>query len=173
VLLFEDETDLLLFPPLRAGWTKRGEQFRVPLSGWNAKRVIFGAINPATGHRLFWPRTRGRTADFEAFLCTIHQHYRAWPVAMLLDENSSHKSKGSQCTAAQLEIELLWLPKRSPELNPLEGLWGDGKDHVCADRQYATIEEEVDRFIHYLESLPSITALNKGGILSDGFWLNS
>ena len=77
VLLFEDETDLLLFPPLRAGWAKRGEPFRVPLSGWNAKRVIFGAINPATGHRLFLPRTRGRTADFEAFLFMIHQHYRA------------------------------------------------------------------------------------------------
>jgi hypothetical protein len=45
VLLAEDETDVRLFPPLRAGWAKRGEQVRVPLSGRNALRVIFGALN--------------------------------------------------------------------------------------------------------------------------------
>src|SRR5207302_3138620 len=45
VVLAQDETDLLLFPPLRAGWSKRGEPARVWLSGRNARRVIFGALN--------------------------------------------------------------------------------------------------------------------------------
>jgi hypothetical protein len=173
VLLFEDETDLLLFPPLRSGWARRGEPFNVALSGHNAKRVVFGAINPETGRRLFLPRARGRSADFQAFLHTIHQHYHAWPVALLLDENSSHRARKSQLAAVQLGMELLWLPKRSPELNPLEGLWGDGKDHVCANRQYASIEDEVNRFVQYLDSLPAHAALEKGGILSDDFWLKS
>ncbi len=173
MLLFEDETDLLLYPPLRSGWARRCEPFTVPLSGRNAKRVVFGAINPETGHRLFLPRIRGRSADFQAFLHTIHQHYHAWPMALLLDENSSHTARQSQHTAAQLGMELLWLPKRSPELNPLEGLWGDGKDHVCANRQYGTIEEEVTRFVSYLDGLPANAALEKGGVLSDDFWLKS
>ena len=51
--LAEDETDLRLFPPLRAGWPRRGEEAPVPISGGNAKRVLFGAINIETGHRLF------------------------------------------------------------------------------------------------------------------------
>lgn len=170
-MLFEDETDLLLFPPLRAGWAKRGVPFPVLLTGRNAKRVVFGAINPQTGHRVFLPRSRGRSEDFQVFLQTIHHHYRNWPVALLLDEAPSHTAKTSQGLAAQLHIELLWLPKRSPELNPLEALWGDGKDHVCANRQYATIDQEVGRFVDYLSDLSPQTSLRLGGILSGDFWL--
>ena len=47
--------------------------------------------------------------------------------------------------AEELEIELLWLPKRAPELNPIEDLWGDGKDVVCADHQDGSIDEQVRR----------------------------
>src|SRR5947209_14950662 len=63
--LAEDETDLRLFPPLRAGWARRGEEAPVPISGGNAKRVLFGAINIETGRRLFLPRRRGCGVDFE------------------------------------------------------------------------------------------------------------
>ena len=37
VKLFEDETDLLLFPPLRAAWGLRGQPTEVPISGFNAR----------------------------------------------------------------------------------------------------------------------------------------
>jgi hypothetical protein len=53
VLLAEDETNLLLFPLLRSGLALRGQVAEVRLSGWNARRVIFGAMNLRTGHRLF------------------------------------------------------------------------------------------------------------------------
>src|SRR5207302_10619743 len=44
ITLFEDETDLLLFPPLRAAWSLRGQAAPVPISAANAKRVICGSI---------------------------------------------------------------------------------------------------------------------------------
>src|SRR5215212_644336 len=71
VKLFEDETDLLLFPPLRAAWGKRGEALEVPLSGFNARRVLFGTVNVTTGHRLFLVRARQRGEDFRDFLPVI------------------------------------------------------------------------------------------------------
>jgi hypothetical protein len=52
VLLFEDETLLRLFPVLRRAWGFRGEEVSIGISGRNAKRVLFGAINPRTGHRV-------------------------------------------------------------------------------------------------------------------------
>jgi hypothetical protein len=52
VLLFEDETVLLLFPVLRRTWALCGEQGEVAISGRNAKRVLFGTINPCAGHRI-------------------------------------------------------------------------------------------------------------------------
>jgi hypothetical protein len=114
--LAEDETDLLLFPPLRANWSRRGEANRVLLSGRNARRVIFGAMNLRTGTRLFLARQHQRQEDFQAFLHLVHEHYRGWHVALLLDENPSHKATRSQRLASDLNIQLLWLPKRSPEL---------------------------------------------------------
>jgi hypothetical protein len=171
VVLAEDETDLLLFPPLRAGWSLRGQPALVWLSGRNARRVVFGTMNLWTGSRLFLVRKRQRADDFQEFLRVIHHHYRGWHVALLLDEDSSHTAKGSVGLAAELDIECLWLPKRSPKLNPMDTLWGQGKDIVSANKQYATIDEQVERFIGYLTALSDGEALGTAGIYSGHFWL--
>jgi hypothetical protein len=171
VKLFEDETDLLLFPPLRAAWGRRGQPLAVPISGGNARRVVFGALNLATGRRLFLARTRQRSDDFQAFLRVVAHHYRGRAVALLLDEDPSHTARASQELAATLSIRLVWLPKRCPELNGMDHLWGHGKDHVCADRQYADLDAEVDRFIAYLLGLSNRDALRQAGLLSNDFWL--
>jgi hypothetical protein len=41
VLLCCDWTLLRLFPPLRATWARKGTQATVPITGANAKRVLF------------------------------------------------------------------------------------------------------------------------------------
>ena len=143
----------------------------VPISGANARRVVFGTINLATGHRLFLARPRQRGIDFQAFLRVIRRHYPGRPVALVLDEDPSHTARASQELAIWLGITLLWLPKRCPELNGMDHLWGHGKDHVCANRQYPGIDAEVERFIEFLQSLSNQEALEQAGIRSDDFWL--
>jgi hypothetical protein len=169
VVLAEDETDLLLFPPLRAGWAKRGEPAEVLLSGWNARRVVFGAMNLRTGTRLFLTRPKGRGADFQAFLKVVRSAYRGWHVALLLDENPSHTARASRKAAAGMT--LLWLPKRSPELNPMDTLWGQAKDAVSANRPSAAIDEQVERFLAFLRRMPNDRALEASGLRSGDFWL--
>jgi transposase len=171
VLLFEDETDLLLFPPLRACWARRGESAEVELSGQNARRVVFGAINVQTGFRLLLPRRYQRGEDFQAFLRLISEHYRGWSVTLLLDGDRSHTAAGSVGLARELEIGLLWLPKRCPELNAMDHLWGDAKDEVCANHQDPSIDHLVESFIRYIQSLSPADARRKAGILSEDFWL--
>jgi hypothetical protein len=163
-VLAQDETDLLLFPPLRAGWSKRGEAARVRLGGRNARRVVFGAMNVRTGTRLFVPREKGRSADFQAFVSEVRSAYRGWHVALLLDEDPCHTAQASR--RAVEGMSLLWLPKRSPKLNPMEALWGVGKDVISANKQYETIEEQVHRFLMYLCRLPDREALHTSGFLS-------
>lgn len=171
VKLFEDETDLLLFPPLRAAWGRRGQPRDVPISGRNARRVVFGTLNIDTGQRLFLARQRQRSEDFRAFLAVVAHHYRGRAVALLLDEDSSHTAQPSLALAAQLGLRLVWLPKRCPELNGMDHLWGHGKDHVCANRQYGDIDAETERFIAYLQRLSNQEALRQAGLLSPRFWL--
>src|SRR5207248_10535476 len=155
--------------PLRAGWSKRGEVARVWLSGRNARRVIFGAMNLGTGTRLFVPRPKGRSVDFQAFLEEVRWHYRDWHVALLLDEDSCHTAQASQQAAAGMT--LLWLPNRSPKLNPMDTLWGQGKDVISANKQYGTIEEQDNRFLAHLLPMSNREALHTAGILSNKFWL--
>jgi hypothetical protein len=171
VVLAQDETDLLLFPPLRAGWSRRGEPAAVRLTGRNARRVVFGAMNLWTGHRLFLVRERQRAGDFQEFLRLVHGRYRGWHPALLLDEDPSHTAAGSVRLAGDYGIELLWLPKRSPQLNPLDTLWGQAKDVISANRQRATIEGLVERFIEYLQAFSDDAALATSGVYSGDFWL--
>ena len=173
VSLFEDETDLLLFPPLRACWAQRGEDAEVPLRGGNARRVLFGALNTGSGTRLFLEREKQRAEDFREFLGLIHEHYRGWHVSLLLDKDSSHTAKVSQREARTQGIGLVWLPVRCPELNAMDHLWRHGKERICANRRYASIEEQVHHFLHYLEGLSVEETLRKAGVLSEDYWLKS
>jgi hypothetical protein len=161
----------LLFPPLRAAWGRRGQPLAVPISGGNARRVVFGTINIATGHRLFLARPRQRSEDFQVFLALVARRYHGRPVVLLLDEDPSHTARASQALAAELGVRLLWLPKRCPELNGMDHLWGHGKDHICANRQYDDLDAEVERFIAYLQGLSNQEARRQAGLLSKDFWL--
>lgn len=143
------------------------------LSGRNARRVVFGAMNLRTGHRLFLARERQRAPDFQAFLLLIHEHYRGWPAALLLDEDPSHTAAGSQDWAERHGLGLLWLPKRCPELNPMDTLWGQAKEVVSANKQTDNLEAHVDRFIRYLQNLSKQEVLHTAGVLSPNFWLRN
>ena len=112
-----------LLLPTSGPWAKLGESVRVMLSGRNALRVIFGALNLRTGHRVLLWRKNQRATDFQAFLRELRRRYGGRPVALVLDEDSSHTAHASQFLAAKLGIRLLWLPKRCPELNPMDHLW--------------------------------------------------
>ena len=168
-MLAQDETDLLLFPPLRAAWSQCGEVAKAWLSGRNAWRVIFGAMNLRTGTRLLVPRGKGRSDDFQAFLGEVRSHSRGWHAALLLDEDPCHTA---QAFLRETEaMTLLWLPKRSPKLNPMDTFWGQGKDVISANKQYTSIDEHVDRFLGHIYSLSNREALHTSGVLSEKFWL--
>jgi transposase len=173
VILAEDETDLRLFPPLRASWSPRGFPEPVELSGANAKRVLFGCLNIRTGHRLRLVRKHQRGEDFAAMLELIHGGYRSWKVVLLLDEDRSHTAGASRALAAQHHIDLEWLPKRSPHLNPMDHLWRYPKGVALANRQEASIEDLVKHALRALDSLSNTDALTKAGLLSPTCWLRS
>jgi transposase len=171
VVLFEDETLLREFPPLRCAWAKRGEQAVVAITGNNARRTLFGALNPRTGTRLLLKRLRNRAGDFQAFLRYVRSKYRRWDIVMILDKASAHTAKATQKLAEELRITFEWLPTASPELNPKELLWRHGKDRISANRVYEKVDEQADAFVDHLLSLSNQQALRTAGVLSKNFWL--
>jgi DDE superfamily endonuclease len=173
VLLGEDETGLRLFPVLRRAWALQGEQAHVAITGCNAKRVLFGAINLRTGHRIILRRPNMEQVHFQAFLRLLREAYPGHRIALLLEEAPSHRAAKSQSLAADLDIELIWLPKQCAELNAMDQLWRELKGHISANYQYPTIEEHAAAAEQWLRSLTPTEALRKAGIRSKNFWLKS
>jgi transposase len=170
-VLFEDETDLLLFPPLRAGWAERGHAKHVTVSGRNAKCVLFGALDALSGQLYLVARQRQRAEDFCAFLRYLRACHQQQVLVLVLDEDASHTAHRSLALADGLGIVLLFLPKRSPHLNPVDHLWRAVKKAICANHQYADLEDELNQVVNYLYSLSSQEVLTKAGICSPDFWV--
>jgi transposase len=144
VLLYEDETIIRLFPPLRACLALRGAQAAVPITGRNAKRTLFGVLNPCTGHRILMHAERCHQGDFQAYLCLLRHCYPGKRIWLLPDETPCHTEILSQVLAVRLNIVFVWLPKQCSELNAMDQLWKELKGDLAANLQFRNIAEAVD-----------------------------
>ena len=174
MLLCLDWTLLRLFPPLRATWALTGTQAVVPITGANAKRVLFGAIDLRTAHRIVLIRCHARQADAQAFLSDLRRRYRrAGQIWLLADRASAHTAPQTQAVAARLRIRCLWLPKQAPELSPMDQLWRELKRLIAANRQAESIDALAGDAAEWLLTLTPQQARRKAGMTSKRFWLKS
>jgi transposase len=171
VVLFEDETTLRLFPPLRAKWWWKGEQADVRISGCNDRVVLYGAINVRTGHRVLMPGATTAQGWFQMFLRRLRRAYPGRAIWVVLDKGRSHTTPRTLALAAELDIHFLWLPKQWSELNAMDHLWKELDRDIAANRQYRTVDELADYAERYILGLTPKEALTKAGILSGNFWL--
>lgn len=171
-MLVSDWTLLRLFPPLRAAWAPVGTSGVVPITGENAKRVLFGAINVRTARRVVLERKQAGGADARAFFIELRRHYRrAGTIWLLLDRASAHTAKASQALASALHIQLVWLPQQAPELSAMDQLWRELKRVVAANRQARNIEVLAKSAMLWVLMLTPTQARSKAGMLSSHFWL--
>jgi transposase len=175
VPLCMDWTPLRLFPPLRAAWALTGAQAVVPITGANAKRVLFGAIDLRTAHRVVLVRRHARRADAQAFLGELRRRYRRAGRIWLLaaDRASAHTAPQTLALAAQLRIRFLWLPKQAPELSPMDQLWRELKRLIAANRQAASIDALAAEAAARVLTLTPQQARRKAAMTSKRFWLRS
>jgi transposase len=171
-VLAADETILRLFPPLRQARGLVGGQARVRISGYDARRVLHGAINVKTGRRILHRGRSMRRGEFHVFLRTLRLRCRTGRrIWLLLDRHGSHDSAASRDPARSLDVVLLFLPRQCPELNPMDHLWREVKRNVSANRQFDGIDRHADAAEAWLLGLTATEARRKAGVLSKNFWL--
>ena len=167
-----DETALREFPPLRAGWGKRGEPTRVIISGRNTRRTILGALHPATGELVRVARERGRTGDVLAAVAALGAVRPGVPKLLVWDNAPPHKPHRVREAAQAAGITIAFLPFRSPELMPLEELWRGLKATVAANRCYASLDELAERALAWLDEMTTAERRHRCGLDSSKFqWL--
>jgi transposase len=151
-LLFADESEALTHPYLAHVWAKRGADLRVPAPGQSAKVAMLGVLDWARRELIVHTSRTKRSSDFIALLEEIDRRYgpklgvAIKPLVLVLDNGPIHTSKASRTALAArahwLTVE--WLPKYTPELNDIEGVWRDLKRHHLAHQTFSG-PEDLDR----------------------------
>jgi transposase len=140
-IVFQDESGISERPPVRRTWAPKGKT-PVLIHAFNWKKL---SICAALGYR--WDGKRSRlwfqtrpgsydTASLIAFLKDLKKHLRGQKAILVWDGLPAHKSREMQ---QYLESQKSWfsverLPGYSPDLNPVESLWGNIKGQELANR---------------------------------------
>jgi transposase len=156
-------------PPLRAAWSRRGQQQVVLLSGRNGRRVLPGALNPHTGEVVRLVRERNRQDDAVALVTALGQHRLTVPKLLIWDNNPPHKPTRVQQAAQAAQFQIAWLPFRSPDLNPCEDLWLHLKGVVAANRIFDELDELAAHAVAWLDDLVPTERLRLAGLHSSRF----
>lgn len=161
--VFQDEVDVHLNPKLGACWMIRGAQAEVVTPGNNVKRHLAGSLVWGTGTLIVSPpQTRRNTALFLAHLDDLRRRLRgARKIHVICDNASFHRSRPVRDYLARWghRLQLHFLPRYSPETNPIERVWWHLHETVTRNHRCRTMEEllaEVYEYFalhnnHYLE----------------------
>ena len=167
-----DETTLREFPPLRAAWAKRGQQATVISSGRNARRVVHGMLNVTTGELEQVVRERGRGEDVEVAVRALGARRPQVPKRLIRDNAPPHPTDRARPAAADARIALVWLPFRSPDLNPGADVWRQLKAVVAAHRAYPSVDDLAARATTWLDELTATDVRRFARLPSSKFdWL--
>ena len=132
-VLFEDETELRRFPPLRRAWMPRGEQREVAVPKSNDKFALYGALDVLTGETYAESYPKGRSDHTKSFLRQVLSRVEG-SILLVWDRARWHTSGAVEELIHEHDrLDVLLLPKRSPEDNPIEDLWRELKNVIAAN----------------------------------------
>lgn len=130
-------------PVLGYGWIKRGIEMEVPTNAGRLHLNIVGALC-LDGMDVI---TRNFETVNGSSICTMLKAIREknpdrrQKVYCILDNARYHHSRKVKELAGELEIDLVYLPGYSPNLNPIERLWKFFKKKVMYNTYYPTFDE--------------------------------
>ncbi|MBX9735756.1 MAG: IS630 family transposase [Phycisphaerales bacterium] len=103
---------------------------------------LYAAVEPATGFSSALLAPQVNTATMNAFLKVLSGEVDDGDlVVLIMDQAGWHKAKALMVPE---NIVVLYLPPYSPELNPVENLWGYMRSHHLSNRAY----DGYDHLVH-------------------------
>jgi transposase len=158
VLLFLDPMHQIHNNENDYSWQPKGlEGTKQVLSNTGRKRLnIIGAINPVSFEPTVILTEENCSSEvIEAILEEIKiQYCKAKTICIILDNAKYQRSSNVQITAKFFNIDLVYLPPYSPNLNLIERLWRYFKKEVMKNKyysDYSTFENAVENFFAKFE----------------------
>ena len=111
---------------------------------------VFGAASPKDGRHDSLVLPYADTEAMSLFLKEISRQHPSERILMFMDQAGWHTSKKLKIPQ---NMELAYLPPRSPELNPEEQVWYELREKFFGNRVFKSIKAVVDRIVEGLRSL--------------------
>lgn len=124
-------------------WARIGCQPRIASPGKNAKKVVYGAVDYATGRIVTLTADTKSGLMFIAFLTTLLRAYAGRKIRLVCDNARYHHTRAVHdwLDGHRRWIEVYWLPPYCPDLNLIERLWGHLKRTVLANTLFASVHD--------------------------------
>jgi transposase len=151
-IFFEDETRIGLMVILRRVLTIMGVK---PVSNFQHRFenfYVYGAVEPSTGERFFLELPYLNSDMFQIFIDEFSKKYGDTINIMVVDNGRYHIARALEIPR---NVEFVFLPPYSPELNPIERLWQFIKDKLASVGVFKNLEEVQKKVEDILSRLTS------------------
>ena len=139
---FQDEARIGQKNGIVRQWAKRGTRPRQPADQRYANAYIFGAICPALGKGAALVLPQADTQAMQLHLEEISRHVATGShCVVLLDRAGWHTTSKLKPPS---NLTLIFLPSRSPELNPVENIWQFLRANCLSNRVFDTYDDIIN-----------------------------
>jgi transposase len=135
--MFQDEARFGRISDPRSCWAPSPVRPMVELALVREFMYEYASISPKDGALDFMPAEKMNTVNMSRFLAQVRRAHRRDFIVMILDGASSHKSKD---LVVPCDMEILFLPPYSPELNPAEQIWNVLRKSKFANRVFDSLD---------------------------------
>lgn len=151
IILTEDEMILSTQTTFQKIWLPEGEYPKVEISNIKKNRSVYGFLNVKTGEEHAFKAGWQNMYETVKILKKIRKLYPKKKLLLLWDGAGWHRgSKTQEFVKKDKNIKTIYFPKYTPDENPQEHIWKNGRDQVTHNRFIENIDTATNEFIGYL-----------------------
>ena len=157
LVFFFDEGRFGLQPNLGRCWGLKGKRMNTKVKPGYRNFYLYSSISPFTGDSfsLMLPWVNSEIMSF--YLKELSSEFKGKKIMLILDQAGWHRSK---LLYKKDNVELVFLPPYSPELNPVEKLWQRLRRQVCRNKSFESEDELMDELTINLNNMGKLDYLN-------------
>ena len=135
----------------RKYWSPVGVPTTVPYTGSHKRIAVYGSIT-MDGRQFFRTDSWFNAPTFIEYLTALQRHFGK--VAVIIDRAPPHRARPvKQLLRENKNIKIIYLPKGSPYLNPVEECWHQGKQMLLVSEYYKRVADLKNAISEYYRTV--------------------
>ena len=167
-IFFQDEGRFGRINSLQRCWSPKNKRAIVCKQQIRQYTYAYTAVCPNTGETYSLILPYANSEAMKIFLSEMSKAYPENRIIMIMDNASWHNNYS---IAGISNIKPLFLPPRSPELNPVECLWHHIKENYFSNRIFESIEQVIEKLVSVLFNLNMVKPIIKQ--MTNFHWLST